>query len=667
MYTKLKKKNHTNLIETMRNESFKTKADKFYKANKRILVQLYEKHKSNSDTYNVKQINDIVYNEKANIVACFKDFLIFDDNSEFLKRYYKNKESEERLPRLFDYYENYSKIFPNYIILIEAKYIYKNIQKKQRLIDTQQLIEAEGLKKKDNNSSYIFDTKINDSIMNQSTSFVLQSFNLDFNHFNVKSNKDKINSSIENLIETICKIEEKGYVPSLKAKPVLLVGHKNALHIKKNSINLNTSTINNHNSQSNRNNNTSDKTPIIYETKVISQKFKSISQSSNFNKYNVSSETPYSNKASKQITGKSLKDSQKPVSAINTNIMSNLFPNFSIKSKVNSIKISSSNLQEPKVQIIPSTTNNKAKTIMHMKNPSLPVNPSSQTGNIYYIINQNENGNTHINIFSNNDKLTSSSSIKTSKKSTKNKESTEDNKQTPKEEPQKKINQFSTITATSSNMSNKLNTITASSNQNFKNFIITNSNINQNIKKQAPLTGKSPSFNFNITNKITQDNLTNANDEKKEGLIYIKSKNYSQEKIILNNHNAYSKHKTIDVESEDYKNIDFKLNTINSNSKNNFTSTFNKKSDSNAFSTKKVTSFSNIINRENLQTTKNKILTIKPHISNIQQSPFNNLKSIQIEDIMKKYTHHKQSSLSSLNSIDANKEKKFYVKSKIFK
>ena len=119
----------------------------------------------------------------------------------------------------------------------------------------------------------------------------------------------------------------------------------------------------------------------------------------------------------------------------------------------------------------------------------------------------------------------------------------------------------------------------------------------------------------------------------KEGLIYTKSKNYRQEKIILNNHNVYSKHKTIDVESEDYKNIEFKLNTINSYSKYNFTSTFNKKSDLNSFSTKKLTS-SSIIRRENMQTTKNKNLTIKPQISNTQQSPFSyNLKSIQIEDI----------------------------------
>ena len=38
--------------------------------------------------YNVKIINDIIYNENTNVVCIFKDYLIFDDVSEFLKRFY---------------------------------------------------------------------------------------------------------------------------------------------------------------------------------------------------------------------------------------------------------------------------------------------------------------------------------------------------------------------------------------------------------------------------------------------------------------------------------------------------------------------------------------------------------------------------------------------------
>lgn len=36
----------------------------------------------------MKIINDIIYNEQTNVVSVFKDYLIFDDISEFLKRFY---------------------------------------------------------------------------------------------------------------------------------------------------------------------------------------------------------------------------------------------------------------------------------------------------------------------------------------------------------------------------------------------------------------------------------------------------------------------------------------------------------------------------------------------------------------------------------------------------
>lgn len=48
--------------------------------------QIIVKNEANKDIINVKQINDIVFNEKVHLVAQFKDFLILDDSTEFLKR-----------------------------------------------------------------------------------------------------------------------------------------------------------------------------------------------------------------------------------------------------------------------------------------------------------------------------------------------------------------------------------------------------------------------------------------------------------------------------------------------------------------------------------------------------------------------------------------------------
>lgn len=70
------------------------------------------------------------------MVSIFKDYLIFDDFSEYLKRHYKISESTERLPRIFEFYEKYSKVFPNYVALPkESRFMFKNIEKKQKVID----------------------------------------------------------------------------------------------------------------------------------------------------------------------------------------------------------------------------------------------------------------------------------------------------------------------------------------------------------------------------------------------------------------------------------------------------------------------------------------------------------------------------------------------------
>ena len=76
-----------------------------------------------------------MYNEQRHIVSVFKEYLIFDDFSEYLKRFYSLKEAQDRLPRVFEFYEHYSKVFPNYVSVPESKYMFKNIERKQKLID----------------------------------------------------------------------------------------------------------------------------------------------------------------------------------------------------------------------------------------------------------------------------------------------------------------------------------------------------------------------------------------------------------------------------------------------------------------------------------------------------------------------------------------------------
>ncbi len=96
---------------------------------------LSKKYSTNRDYYNVKIVNDLIYNENTHVVSIFKDYLILDDINEFLKRPYNVSETKARLPKLCNFYDKYSQVFPNYVVLPESKYMFKNIQRKQKLID----------------------------------------------------------------------------------------------------------------------------------------------------------------------------------------------------------------------------------------------------------------------------------------------------------------------------------------------------------------------------------------------------------------------------------------------------------------------------------------------------------------------------------------------------
>ena len=183
---------------------------------KSVRHSLISKYNSTPTSYNKNIINNIIYNEKTRIVAFFKDYLITDDSSEFLKRYYTKKESGVRLPRFFEYYETYSKLFPNYTALLEGKYIYKNIQKKQRMIDLQERMELEEKNKKKNNtknsnnnkSNEVFSTDVYDSIINdRDTEEIEILFNIQINE--IEKEEKTFIKCIDRIVSEIEKYDDK--------------------------------------------------------------------------------------------------------------------------------------------------------------------------------------------------------------------------------------------------------------------------------------------------------------------------------------------------------------------------------------------------------------------------------------------------------------------------
>ena len=179
-----------------------------------IFSCFHQKYFVDQYTYGSIVINNIIYNEKTNIVATFKDYLISDDISEFLKRYYTTIESSIRLPKFYEYYETYSRIYPNYTILPEAKYIYKNIHKKQKMIDKQQKNESEEKKKENkkhkrnyDKDDLVFSTDIYNSIINDSEDLYNMLFGINKNC----ENSEKTQEDFKKIINEINKYENPFY------------------------------------------------------------------------------------------------------------------------------------------------------------------------------------------------------------------------------------------------------------------------------------------------------------------------------------------------------------------------------------------------------------------------------------------------------------------------
>ena len=213
-----------------------------YNIEKYIFSKFRKKYFLTNDYYGVYVVNNIIYNEKTHLVAKFKDFLIVYDFSEFLKCYYKKLESHFRLTKLFEYYEKYSKIFPNYISLKEAKYIYKNIHRKQKMIDLQQemknleenknLSQNENLfhQRKKNQQDIFFNSDAYNSIIKQSQDLYKLLFGIEKNEKENDSFMIGINE-ITNLIENFSKIEFKYNKRITKIKYL----NNNKINMKKNN------------------------------------------------------------------------------------------------------------------------------------------------------------------------------------------------------------------------------------------------------------------------------------------------------------------------------------------------------------------------------------------------------------------------------------------------
>ena len=391
---------------------------------KLTLPNLSLKYNTTSLNFGSSIINNIIYNDKSHIVALFKDYLILDDTSEFLKRFYTRAESAIRLPRFFEYYDMYSKIYPNYTAFFEGKFIYRNIQRKQRMIDLQEQIEMEAQRNKKGNknkkgissdkSDEVFITDVYDSIINDRNNEDIEML------FNIKV--DKCNNEDDNVfkneMEKIIKqielhegddMNERIYV-SKGEKTLIDKIEKNIIKkkakAKTNNNSMNSSTINNNKSHSgymygygysygysyNYAHNSKSKISdlkLMYQKNIRNGYLRSNENNNNISnnsKINIhisyrGSNNNHNNSSLVSNENISLPKSPHTDRIVNNN---NSTKTFHKKTNSNSIIVNTNN------------TNN----IKHDKPTNLKQTPTPN--NVIYIINQNPKFTTHVNVYNNN-------------------------------------------------------------------------------------------------------------------------------------------------------------------------------------------------------------------------------------------------------------------------
>ena len=99
------------------------------KTKKLLIYNNLKKYNTTLRIYNSYIINAIVFDQRIHVVTLFKNYLLWDETSEFLKRYYRKKDNSARLPKIAEYYEKYTLLTPNYfgneglIIMIMTKFM----------------------------------------------------------------------------------------------------------------------------------------------------------------------------------------------------------------------------------------------------------------------------------------------------------------------------------------------------------------------------------------------------------------------------------------------------------------------------------------------------------------------------------------------------------------
>ena len=185
-----------------------------------IIKYNLNQHSCTTDDFSFKVIHDIVYDEPKVIVVAYKENLLWDEDTEFLKRFYNINESINRLPKIGEYYHLFSIKVPNYSSLFNFKKILiKYISKKQKILEiledkynrdeNTKLYNEVNTKKSSKVLNKNYDKILNDSLLINSSLKSEINIKEDLSYNNFKSILNNIEKFNINTIESNLLIEDR--------------------------------------------------------------------------------------------------------------------------------------------------------------------------------------------------------------------------------------------------------------------------------------------------------------------------------------------------------------------------------------------------------------------------------------------------------------------------
>ena len=153
--------NFKNYLTNEKSDEYNKNVYNLYISNSHLILNDIEKRCReyllyyNCDTthYNIKIINDIISDQNKHIVSEFKNYLLWDDTSEYLKRYYYLNEIKFRLKPIASYYISYTYFSPVYFCNLEIiKILLKNVKRKNNYYKEIENFEDKIMDDNDNNS-----------------------------------------------------------------------------------------------------------------------------------------------------------------------------------------------------------------------------------------------------------------------------------------------------------------------------------------------------------------------------------------------------------------------------------------------------------------------------------------------------------------------------------